>query len=199
LNKIKWILRATTVCCLLVPLLLVVVIYKDNLAGLVIPPQMQNLANSATSLKGQGNNGIDINSTLAQLGIDPSKIQQPQIQSLTYDNQTGVAVLAVGFVNPMNKSLDVSSFSVDVADTSGSHLFTIQLDKAIDIGGGQTGNISLSAEALNDQAKALMSSLISGNDTVNLNNLQLSNLNANVGGIVIHVDNPSQFLNNRSG
>ena len=89
------------------------------------------------------------------------------------------------------KALDVSSFSVDVADSSGSPLFTIHLDKSVDIGAGQTGDISLTGAALNDNAKTIMEGLISGNGVQNIdpNNFQLSNLNADVGGITIHVQN----------
>jgi hypothetical protein len=159
---------------------------------MVVPPQVQKLMNHTNSNVSQSNNSNAINATLTQLGIDPNKLQAPQLENLMYNNQTGVAHLTLNFTNPMtNTSLDVSSFSVDVADSNGTQLFTIQLDKGVNIGAGQTGDIALSGTALNDNAKVIMNSLINGNgtQTIDMNDLQLSNLNANIGGITIHVDN----------
>jgi hypothetical protein len=192
LNKLKWILRATTVCCIIIPLVVVAAVYSGNLLGLVVPPQVEKLINNANSNRVQSNSNNDINSTLTQLGVDPDKLQTPQVEKLTYNNGTGVADLTINFTNPMsNTTLDVKQFSVDVADSNGSPLFTIQLDKGIDIGAGQSGDISLSGNALNDNAKVIMDNLINGSSTqsIDLNNFQLSNLNADVGGITLHIDN----------
>jgi|WetSurMetagenome_2_1015567.scaffolds.fasta_scaffold195826_1 hypothetical protein len=196
LIKLKWILRLITVCCIVTPLVVVAAINSNNLLGLVVPPQVEKLINNANSIGSsngvQSNGNNDINSTLLQLGVNPDKLQAPQIEQLTYNNETGIADLIISFANPMeNTALDVKQFSVDVADSKGTPLFTIQLDKAIDIGAGQTGDISLSGNALNDNAKVIMGNLINGNNTqsLNIDNFKLSNLNADVGGISIHVEN----------
>jgi hypothetical protein len=157
--------------------------------------------NNGNSDNNQANSNNNINSTLAQFGINTNNLQTPQVESLSYDNQTGTADLTLNFTNPMKtQTLDVSSFSVDVADSNGTHLVTVQLDQGIDIGAGQTGNLSLMANALNDQGKALMESLISGNGgTIDTSDLQFTNLNANVGGIIIHVDNLNGFSQGSNG
>ena len=196
LIALKWILRLITVLCIVTPLVVVVAINSNNLLGLVVPPQVENLINNANSVDAsngvQSNSNNDIDSTLRQLGVNPDKIQEPQIKQLTYNNETGVADLTLAFTNPMeDTTLDVKQFSVDVADSNGTPLFTIQLERAIDIAPGQVGDISLSGNALNDNAKVILGNLINGSDTqsLNLENFKLSNLNAEVGGISIHLEN----------
>ena len=157
---------------------------------------MQNLLKSGNSNNGQGNNAENVNSTLAQLGIDPDKLQSPHIESVIYDNQTGAISVALNFTNPTNKPLEISSFSLDVADANGTHLFTIQSEQPITIGSGQTESITLTANASNDQAKATMASLVNSNQQIDANDLQFSNLNADIDGIIIHMDNPNGFLGN---
>ena len=192
MSKLKWALRATTVCCLVIPLLVAYAVYSDNLMGLIFPPQLEQLINNANSNGSQNNSGNDINSTLAQLGLNPDKLQAPQIEQFTYNKQTGVVDLTMNFTNPMfDKPLDVSSFSVNVADSNGTQLFTIHLDKPINIEAGQTGDINLTGTALNDNAKAVMDSIINGGGIQNIdpNDFQLSNLTANVAGVTIHIQN----------
>ena len=194
MNRIKWILRSITLCCTLVPLLLVGLTYRDNVLGLIIPPQLQNLIQNGSN--SNSNKVNTLNSALAQLGIDPSGIQTPHIENFTYDNQTGLAGLTLNFTNPMTKqSLDVSSFSIDVSDSNGNNLFAIQLNQPVSIGAGQSASISLSASSLTPEAQALMQSIVNANKTIDTSNLQFSDLSANVGGVIIHVNN----LNNLGG
>ena len=194
MNKLRWILRAITICCLVIPIVTVVLVYRDDFVGMVVPSQIRKLIEDISSISSKTENGTkldSINKTISQLGIDPNKLQVPQIENLTYNNQTGVANVTLNFANPMaNTTLDVDSFSLDVADSNGSQLFTIQLDKGIDIGAGQTGDIMLSGIALNDNAKVIVNNLLSGKDVeeLNINDFQLSNLNADVGGITVHID-----------
>jgi len=195
LDKVKWYLRAITVCCILIPLLVLGYTYRDNLAGLIVPPQLQNLINQNNS--GQSNSNA-LNSTLAQLGINVNNFQMPQFENLTYDSSTGVATLTVNLTNPLtDQSLDVSNFSLDVAYSNGAQPVTIQLAEPINIGAGQTGIVSIPLTSSNSQE---LQSLISGNQTGS--NLQLSNLYVTVNGITVQISNLSdlsQSSNNNNG
>jgi hypothetical protein len=189
LNKAKWILRSITICCILIPLLVVGYTYRDNLLGLIVPPQLQNLINQ----NGQNNSNV-LNSTLAQLGINPN-VQPPQFENLTYDSSTGIATLTLNFTNPLTgQSLEVSNFSLTVAYSNGAQPVTIQLVEPINIAANQTGEISIPLTSSDPQA---LQRLISGNQTIN--NLQLSNLYVNVNGITVQIGNLNGLFQSNNG
>jgi hypothetical protein len=182
LNKVKWILRLITICCTLIPLLVVGYIYRDNFPiGLIVPPQLKNLINQ----NGLGNSSVLI-PTLAQLGINPN-IQMPQFENLTYDSSRGIATVTLNLTNPLtHQSLDVSNFSLTIAYSiqNTQFNFTIQLVGPIHIVANQTGDISIQLKSSNPQA---LQSLLSGNQAIS--NLQMSNLYVNVNGITVQISN----------
>jgi len=180
LDKIKWSLRAITVCCILIPLLVLAISCSGNLAGLIVPPQLQSLINQ----NGQNNNN-SLNSTIAQLGINPNNLQAPKVENLTYDSSTGIATLTLNLTNPLtDQSLEVSNFSLTVAFSNGTQPVTIQLVEPINIAANQTGTTAIPFTSNNPQ---VLQSLISGDQTAS--NLQLSNLYVNVNGIIVQVSN----------
>jgi hypothetical protein len=182
LDKTKWSLRAITVCCIIIPLLVLGFTSGDKLTGLIVPPQLQSLINQ------NGQNSNALNSTMAQLGINPNNIQAPKVENLTYDSSTGIATLTLNLTNPLTyQSLEVSNFSLTVA-SDGTQPVTIQLAEPINIAANQTGNIAMSLTSSDPQA---LQSLISGNQT--MSNLQFSNLYLDVNGITVHIDNLNQL------
>jgi len=131
------------------------------------------------------NSSNDLNSTIAQLGINPNGIQVPTVENLTYDSSTGIATLTLNITNPLtDQSLEVSNFSLTVAFSNGTQPVTIQLVEPINIAANQTGDISIPLISSNP---VVLQSLISGDQTVS--NLQLSNLYVNVNGIIVQVGN----------
>ncbi len=194
MNKLKWILRLITVCCILIPLIVVGYTYKDNPLGLILPPQVLSLMNQNNSNNNQGNGNNSTQALLTQIGVNPNNLQSPQLENITYDNQTGTATLTVNFTNPLtDKTLDVSSFGVNVAFSNGTQLFTVQLDQPLDVAANQTGNITLSAVASSAQGQTVLQDLASGNQTGDMSDLQFSNLNIDVSGIIVHMDNLNDF------
>jgi hypothetical protein len=181
-DKVKWSLRAITVCCILIPLLVLGVTSGNKLTGLFVPPQLQSLINR----NGQNNSNVS-NSTLAQLGINTSNIQSPKVENLTYDSSTGIATLTLNLTNPLAyRSLEVSNLSLTVA-SNGTRPVTVQLADPINIAADQTGNIAIPLTSSDPQA---LQSLISGNQT--MSNLQFSNLYMDVNGITVHIGNLNQ-------
>ena len=182
MDKVKWSLRAITVCCILIPLLVLGFASGNKLTGLIVPPQLQSLINQ----NGQ-NNSDALNSTMAKLGINPNNIQAPKVENLTYDSSTGIATLTLNLTNPLtDQSLEVSNFSITVASNN-TQPITIQLAEPINIAANQTGNIAMSLTSSDPQA---LQSLISGNQT--MSNLQFSNLYMDVNGITVHIGNLNQ-------
>jgi hypothetical protein len=181
-DKVKWSLRAITVCCILIPLLVLGFTSGNKLTGLIVPPQLQSLVNG----NGQNNSNV-LNSTLAQLGINPSNIQSPKVENLTYDSSTGIATLTLNLTNPLTyRSLEVSNLSLTVA-SNGTQPVTVQLADPINIAADQTGNIAMPLTSSDPQA---LQSLISGNQT--MSNLQFSNLYLDVNGITVLIGNLNQ-------
>jgi hypothetical protein len=182
-DKVKWSLRAITVCCILIPLLVLGFTSGNKLTGLIVPPQLQSLINQ----NGQNNSNV-LNSTIAQLGINPNNIQAPKVENLTYDSSTGIATLTLNLTNPLTyQSLEVSNFSLTVA-SNGTQPVTIQLAEPINIAANQTGDIAIPLTSSDPQA---LQSLISGNQT--MSNLQFSNLNLDANGITVHIGNLNQL------
>ena len=155
----------------------------NKLTGLIVPPQFQSLINQ----NGQ-NNSDALNSTIAQLGINPNNFQAPKVENLIYDSSTGIATLILNLTNPLtDQSLEVSNFSVTVASND-TQPVTIQLAEPINIAADQTGNIAIPLTSSDPQA---LQSLISGNQT--MSNLQFSNLYLDVNGITVNIGNLDQL------
>ena len=186
MDKVKWSLRAITICCILIPLLVLGFTSGNKLTGLIVPSQLQSLTNQ----NGQ-NNSDALNSTMAQLGINPNDIQAPKVENLTYDSSTGIATLILNLTNPLtDQSLEVSNFSVTVA-SNGTQPVTIQLADPINIAANQTGDIAIPLTSSDSQA---LQSLVSGDQP--MGNLQFSNLYLDVNGITVQIGNLNQLSQN---
>jgi len=203
LDKVKWSLRAITVCCILIPLLVLGYSCRDNLPGLVVPPQLQSLitqngqtggVQSLITQSGQSNSNA-LNSTLALLGIDPNGFQTPQLENITFDSSTDIATLTVNVTNPLtDQSLDVSNFSLTVAYSNGAQPVNIQLAEPITIAANQTGIISIPLTSSNPQ---VLQGIINGTQSVS--NLQVSNLYVDVNGIILQISNPGSLTQSGNG
>jgi hypothetical protein len=199
LNKLKWGLRSITICCILIPLLFTALTYQTNLVGLIVPPEIQDLLQNGGSGQGdQGGSGMDSIATL--LGIDMENFTAPQIvQEPTFNNETGEMTMVFNFTNPMTENdLAINSMSVDVTDSNGNVLMTVNLDQAVIIAAGQTGNLPISGQ-LTEQAMAMLQSQGGDMENFDFSSLTFSNFNADIGGIVIHLDNLNELMDNSGG
>jgi hypothetical protein len=152
--------------------------------GLIVSPQLQALANH------NGQNDSDaLNSTMAQLGINPNGLKAFKVENLTYDGSTGIATLTLNFTNPLTyESLEISNFSLTAA-SNGTQPITIQAADPINIAANQTGNIAIPLTSSDPQ---VLQSLISSNKT--MSNLQFSNLYLDANGITVHIGNLNQLF-----
>jgi hypothetical protein len=156
---------------------------RDNWIGLILSPQLQSLIN-----QNGHNNSNALNSTIAQLGINPNNLQAPKVENLTYDSSTGIATLTLNLTNPLtDQSLDISNFSLTVA-SNGTQPVTMLLADPISIAANQTGNIAIPLTSSDPQA---LQSLINSNKT--MSNLQFSNFYLDANGITVHIGNLNQL------
>jgi hypothetical protein len=72
----------------------VAIIYRDNIAGLVIPPEVTQLVNETASAATQ--------------------IQLPQLLNYTYDQNAKTVTVVFNFTNPLSLNVTVNSLAADV-------------------------------------------------------------------------------------
>ena len=200
-------LRGITVCCVLIPLLVLIVpnLMSNDPLAIVVPPQLKNIisnigqgGNGGSNGNNNGNNSSGANVLLAQMGVDPNEVQLPQFENFTYDSSTQIATLTLNMTNPLTgTSLDVNSFNVNLSLSNGPS-FTLQLDKQIIVSANQTGLLSLPISSSDPvQLQNLVDAVSAGgNQTFDVSSLQVNNLEANVNGVMVQVPNLSQLFGN---
>jgi hypothetical protein len=177
MNTVKIALTLLTIAITVGPLVYVVFIYRDNLVGLVLPPQFANL----------GQNMSDGNFSLSQLNITGSDFQMPQLVSdPQYNPDTGEFSLSVNVTNPLTNELSIDQLSVQIQSKDNNALVgNISIPQPINIQPGESSIINVTGIMPQD-----MFNQISGQNTGNIdvNNIILKNLDVVVGGVKIHFD-----------
>ena len=177
---------------------------NNNPLAIVAPPQLKNIMSnigqggSGQSNGNNNNNNPGANVLLAQMGVDPNKVQLPQFENFAYDPSTQIATLTLNVTNPLSvTSLDVNSFSVDLSYSNGSS-FTLQLDKPITVSVNQTGLLSIPISSSDPQQLQNLVNAVSsgGNQTFETSNLQVTNLSADINGVAVQIPNLSQLFGN---
>jgi hypothetical protein len=179
MNKIKVALSILTIVIIIGPLLGVVLVYRDNLIGLVLPP-------SIPGMDGLTNSNLDM-SSLADLNpIQP-------IGDPTYNEVTGALDYPFNFTNPLPNDISIDDLSADVFASDGTMLGTISISNAINVAPGESAVVDVQGNMDPQLMRQYQDQLAQGN-------IQIENLNVTVGGITLHIDNLSQFIggNNNS-
>jgi len=186
MNKLKWGLRLLTVCCVIFPLLFTFSVYQNNLLGMIVPPQIMNL------MSGQNNQNSNNENALTSLfGIDPDNFVSPTlVGEPQFDNTTNTLSVNLNFTNPLgNQSLAINSMSVKVTDGNGTFLATLQLAHPVTLAPGQSGILSIDG-AISEENMAYLAN----SNSTSLEGLQLSDFNADIGGIQVHLDNLNDLM-----
>jgi len=136
----------------------------------VVPPQIKSLVSGGNSTGSQSQPQFQT----------PQIVGQPQ-----YNAQTGAFALSFNFTNPLTNGISIDNLSAEItsADYSVS-LGNISLSQPINIASGETSIINISG-ILNQNA---ISQLEAQNPGVNSINISLENLNVEVAGITVHMD-----------
>jgi len=165
---------------------------NHNPLAIVVPPQLQNSISDfghGGNGSNNSNNSAETNALLAQIGVDPSKVQMPQFESFTYDASTQIATLTIHMTNPLTgTSLDINDFNATLSHSNGTS-FIIQLNKPITVSANQTGLLSIPISSSNPQQLQNLVNAVSdgGNQTFDKKSLQVTNLAANINGIVVQI------------
>ncbi|MGA3060393.1 MAG: hypothetical protein ABSD92_08490 [Candidatus Bathyarchaeia archaeon] len=170
MDKVKIALTLLSILIVVGPLVGAAVVYRSNLAGLVIPPQVKNLTSG--------------NSTASQFQT-PTLVGQPQ-----YNAQTGVYTASFNFTNPLTTGISIDKLSADVKSTDGASLGNISISQPLQISSGETSIIGVSG-VLN---QAAISQFEAQNPGVNSMNISLANLNVDVAGVTVHMDQINNAL-----
>jgi hypothetical protein len=178
LNKVKIALTLLSIGIIVGPLAGIMYVYRDNLVGLVFPPQVQSLLSGGGSSGSQG----------SQLSQDLSDFKLSQSgEQLQYNPSTGVISYPFNFTNPLNTPISFDQMSAEVVSGNNVSLGTLSIQPTTIAPGANeiinaTGNLSQSA----------ISQLAQNSGATNLN-IGLENVNVDVGGVKVHINQINNF------
>jgi hypothetical protein len=169
MDKVKLALTVLSILIVVVPLVGAAFVYRDNLLGLVLPPQIKSLINGGSS-----------NGSQSQPQFQPPQpVGEPQ-----YNPQTGALTVSFNFTNPLASQVSIDNLSAEVQSQSGADLGNISLNQPIQIAPGETSTINVPG-VLN---QAAISQIEAQNPGASSLSISLANLNVNVAGVNVQKD-----------
>jgi hypothetical protein len=182
MNKLKIILTILTIAIMVVPIAIELAIYKDNLIGLIIPPELTNMMNSGG---GHNSNGNSVTNDNYPDFINPDFEMPQQVGEPTYDPATKTVSFTFNITDPVEKPVTVDTFSAGiVSHDDGVFLGNLTISKPITLLPGQTADITALGILSDDAINYLK---IHAENQIPIN-IDLTNLNVDVGGITIQLD-----------
>lgn len=182
MDRVKFALTILSILIIVVPLVAEVYVYKDNLEGLVLPPQIKDLMNGGNN----GNNGNSGSSMGSQSSTSSSlpNFQMPQpVGQPQYDPATGAFSYPFNFTNPLSTQLSLTQLSAQVVTEDGTPIGNISIPQTISIAPGANSIITVVGNLNTEEVNQLAAQNQSGNL-----NIALNNVNVVVGGVSIHMD-----------
>ena len=183
MNKVKLALTLLTIAIIVGPFAYVALAYRNNLIGLVLPPQFSNLGQSL----GQNLGEYPSSSSTSPINITGSNFQVPQLVGTPqYNPATGDFNVAINATNPLPNEISVSQLSVQIQSKDNSSLVgNISIPQELNIQPGQSAIINIEG-VIPQQLYNQISGQNTGN--IDINNIVLKNLDVTVGGIKVHLD-----------
>ncbi|MCL5949694.1 MAG: hypothetical protein M1490_04375 [Candidatus Bathyarchaeota archaeon] len=167
MDKIHLALTLLSIAIIVVPIVGVVYAYRDNILGLVLPPELKSLASGNYS---------------ASRFQPPIPAGQP-----TYDPATNTFTFSFKFTNPLQNTISVDNISADViCKDHGVFLGNVSINQPMTIAPDETVTINALGgwtQAALDHFKTFHSG--PEDDDVNVS---FENLNINVAGVQVHMD-----------
>lgn len=174
MDKVRLLLSVITIAIVVVPLVGTLLANQNNLLGLIIPPEANEIIDSLSS--GGGSNGPM---------LEP--VGEPQ-----YDEASRTVAMNFEFTNPFPFDVTINSMSGDVECVAhGFHLGTLTLDKPVSIGKGETKTITVLGTWTED-AIAHFQTAHAGEKTVDAN---LVGFTVDVKGIQVQMNQTIQIPN----
>lgn len=166
MEKVRILLTLITIATIAGPLVGELVIYRDNLSGLIIPPEINNLMNTT------GGNG-------SLLG---TPIEVPQIVSSEYDPISRTVIFSFNFTNPFNFDLTLRTLTANVVCTQHDFpLGHVALANPIPLRGGETVLIPVTGTWTEDAVNHF-SIAHAGAQKISVD---LTGMNVNISGITL--------------
>jgi hypothetical protein len=170
MDKVKIALTVLSILIVIGPLAGAAFVYRDNLLGLVVPPQVKSLVSGGDSTGSQSQPEFQ----------PPQLVGHPQ-----YNAQTGAFTVSFNFTNPLTNEVSIDKLSAEVqSEEGGVSLGNISLNQPIQITPGETSTINVSGIL----SQAAISQFEAQNPGVNGINISLANLNVDVAGVTVHMD-----------
>jgi hypothetical protein len=174
----------------------VVVMYRDNLVGLVVTPQIRDIMNGNSTIlpinsgnndnNNYGDNNGNTNNGDTGTSV-PGGFLTPVLVSAQIDNATRTLTVTVNVTNPLSYDLTVNSLnSTIVCNQHNYQLGAISLANPVMIPAGQTSQVTISGYWTQD-AENHIHSEHQGATSIDIN---LVNTAINVNGIVIQSPEP---------
>ena len=183
MNKVKLALTLLTIAIIVGPFAYVAIAYRNNLIGLVLPPQFSTLGQSLSQNSGEN----PLSSSSSPINLTGSNFQVPQVVGTPqYNPVTGDFNVAINATNPLPNEISVDHLSVQIQSKDGSGLEgNISIPQAINIQPGESAIINVEGvipQQLYNQING------QNNGKIDINNIVLKNLDVTVGGIKVHMD-----------
>jgi hypothetical protein len=170
MDKIKLILTLITIAITVVPIVGVLLTYQDNLVGLFVPPEINEIAD-----KFSGGGGSDGGSDGPQ--VEP--VGPPEI-----DPVSGTIRQSIEFKNTFPIDITLKSMSGDVQCVEhGSNVGVASLEEPVSIPAGETGTVTLVINMENGENH--LKSLHATEENVEVT---LVNVSVDISGIQLQLD-----------
>ena len=170
MDKIKLILTLITIAITVVPIVGVLLTYQDNLVGLFVPPEINDIADKFSG--GGGGGGSD--------GPQVEPVGPPEI-----DPVSGTIRQSIEFKNTFPLDIRLKSMSGDVQCVEhGSNVGVASLEDSVSIPAGETGIVTLIVTFTDEGINHFKSEHV-GEETVEV---VLVNVGVDISGIQIGLD-----------
>jgi hypothetical protein len=178
MKKLKIILLFLTIAITITPIVIEVLLYRDNLLDLIIPPEIANIVNNQSSNSNE--KGINGNNLLNPEFELPKPVGEPQ-----YNPETKTVSYTFNFTNPLQTTLEIDELQAGlVSHNDGFFLGNITINKPLKLDPGQTVDIT-ALGILSDDAINYLKSQSANQNSINLD---FVNLNVDLSGIQLQLD-----------
>lgn len=188
-RKVSWILRILVICCVVLPSLFTLVVHRGNLLGLLVPPEM------IAAMAGDGQQLQDLLPDVSSL----DDIEPTLNDDFYFNPDDGTYGFSLNLTSPFATPVSVDAVSVTVRDENGTVLGTINLGQPVTLSPGENATIPIEGAVSDELIGLLQDSGIDLTDPefnpadiddvdIELPNIHLTDVNLDVGGIQIHID-----------
>jgi hypothetical protein len=168
MNKTKILLTLLSVMIIVLPLAVQVLAYQDNLIGLIIPPEIANMANGSSN-----------SSSIANLPFQPPQI----VKEPEYNPETKTATFT--FTNPLKTEMSVKTLEAGVkCHDHDVMLGNVSIGDSLTLIPGQSVEIQALGQLSDEAVNHFLTQHASSNNV----NVDFSNLNVEFGGVQIQLD-----------